>query len=100
MSGSRDTVEPVELPPNARILGSLAIMAGLIGSAAENFFAATQAETVVSLFRQIEESAASIRTAVEMADALGCGPETVEAVKQGHGRVNAFRVCQGLEGSA
>lgn len=89
-----------DLSPNAVLLGNMALAAGLIREAATKA-AAADPDTVGKLLEQIGEYSDTIRdTASDMAEALGCGPDTVEAVRQGLARVEAFRACQGLEGRA
>jgi hypothetical protein len=95
-----DTTTPTATA-NAVLIGRVALAAGLIPQAITKAASATDADTIIGLLEEIAEYADTIRdTAADMADAMGCGREAVEAVKAGMARVEAFRGCTGLEGSA
>lgn len=101
MTKAPDNLEAPSLTPNALLLGNMALAAGLIREAATKAAAATDADTIVNLLGQIGEYSDTIRDAAsDMAEALGCGADTVEAVREGLARIEAFRACQGLEGRA
>lgn len=88
------------LPPQARFLAGIAIAAALTQEAATLGKSSGPAELAVIL-DNICEFATWIGDIVgDTADVLGCGPETVEAVRLGKGRLDSFRACRGMEGSA
>lgn len=88
------------LPPQAHFLAGIAIVAALIQEAATQGNSSGPADLAVIL-DNISEFATWIgNIAADTADVMGCGPETVEAVRLGKGRVDAFRACRGMEGSA
>ena len=94
-------LESANLPASAFFLGKVALAAGLIRHAVAKTASATDPDTIIRLLAEIGDYADTIRdTAADMADALGCGPEAVEAVRAGMARIEAFRACKGLEGSA
>lgn len=101
MTMQTEDPESPNRPANALLLGKVALAAGLIRQAVMKAARATDADTIIRLFEEISEYSDTIRdTAADMADTLGCGPDAVEAVRQGLARVEAFRACKGLEGHA
>lgn len=88
------------LPPQARLLGYIAILAALTREAADGGKNSGPADLVVILDNICDYATRMGDAAGDTADVLGCGPETVEAVRLGKGRIDAFRACQGMGGSA
>lgn len=88
------------LPPQARLLGYIAILAALTREAATKGLNSGPAELAVILDNISDYATRMGDAAADAADVLGCGPETVEAVRFGKGRLDAFRACQGMEGTA
>lgn len=88
------------LPPQARLLGYIAILAALTREAATKGLNSGPADLAVILDNICDYATRMGDAAADAADVLGCGPETVEAVRFGKGRLDAFRACQGMEGTA
>lgn len=89
-----------ETPTYAQLLGHVGLTAMLIREAAQKAKASDLA-TATQLLDQISADVLTIgNTIADLADALGCGPETVEEMRGGLSRINGFRACQGLGGRA
>jgi hypothetical protein len=88
------------LPPQARFLAGIAIASALTQEAATLGKSSGPAELAVILDNICEFATWIGNIAADTADVLGCGPETVEAVRLGKGRLDSFRACRGMEGSA
>ena len=88
------------LPPQAHHLACIAISAALVREAAMGGKNSGLADLAVILDNISDYATRMGDAAADAADVLGCGPETVEAVRFGKGRLDAFRACQGMEGTA
>ncbi|PLL11819.1 hypothetical protein C0V75_12975 [Tabrizicola sp. TH137] len=89
-----------ETPTHAQLLGHVGLTALLIREAAQKAKASDLA-TATQLLDQISADVLTIgNTIADLADALGCGPETVEQMRDGLSRINGFRACQSLGGRA
>ena len=88
------------LPPQAHLLACIAISAALVREAAMGGKNSGLADLAVILDNICDFATWISDAAADTADVLGCGPETVEAVRLGKGRLDAFRACRGMEGSA
>lgn len=88
------------LPPQAHFLAGIAIAAALTREAATQGKNSGPADLAVILDNICEFATWIGDIAAGTADVMGCGPETVEAVRLGKERVDAFRACRGMEGSA
>lgn len=87
-------------PTHAQLIGNIGLAAMLIREAATQA-KATDLATALQLLDQICADVLTIgNTIADLADALGCGPETVAVMHGGIERIKAARACHGLEGRA
>ena len=92
--------DEASLPPQARLLGYIAILAALARESAIAGTISGPADLAVILDNICDYATRIGDAAADTSDVLGCGPETVEAVRLGKGRLDSFRACRGMEGSA